>query len=414
MLKTNLSDIFSDLNTESSVILPKSIKIKNIKGLDTISDATSSFMPQKGSYSDATSSFMPQKGGYSDATSSFMPQKGGYLNGTKNKDINQLISMLSDTSYDNYTANSTDTEQLKNKLFNIIQGGSPPEIKIEEQNSDTIDLTDENENEYVIVHTEDSRYELKLTFSPNNSSVIITYPGNRQFQVFDSNENEMISWIDKVILDPLEEDIYAITLLWNALKILNNNLNKDLEKTKKCKLNLNQVIKWLYLFFTLVQSVKQIAITMNDKTIESIWINLNNLINKFNQNKGFDESDISMMTNSINSIKDSNTQWLQMFFDVCIQFHTKLITKRKKAFKKQLKDTFWNAYDIDTYNASTDLPPDFEKVINDQQVTDSIKYVKNLKDRIALIMATHYKDNTHYNITYDDKDIFVETPTFVF
>jgi len=50
-----------------------------------------------------------------------MPQKGGYLNGTKNKDINQLISMLSDTSYDNYTANSTDnTEQLKNKLFNII------------------------------------------------------------------------------------------------------------------------------------------------------------------------------------------------------------------------------------------------------------------------------------------------------
>jgi len=107
MSKTNLSDIFSDLNTESSVILPKYIKIKNIKDLDTISDATSSFMPQKE--------------GYSDATSSFMPQKGGYLNGTKNKDINQLISMLSDTSYDNYTANSTDnTEQLKNKLFNII------------------------------------------------------------------------------------------------------------------------------------------------------------------------------------------------------------------------------------------------------------------------------------------------------
>ena len=126
MLKNNLSDIFSDLNTESSVILPKSIKIKNIKGLDTISGATSSFMPQKE--------------GYSDATSSFMPQKGGYLNGTKNKDINQLISMLSDTSYDNYTANSTDTEQLKNKLFNIIQGGSPPETEIEEQNSDTIDL----------------------------------------------------------------------------------------------------------------------------------------------------------------------------------------------------------------------------------------------------------------------------------
>jgi len=123
MSKINLSDIFSDLNTESSVILPKSIKIKNIKALDTITDDTSSFMPQKGGYSDATSSFMPQKGGYSDATSSFMPQKGGYLNGTKNKDINQLISMLSATSESNYTANSTDTEQLKNKLFNIIQSG---------------------------------------------------------------------------------------------------------------------------------------------------------------------------------------------------------------------------------------------------------------------------------------------------
>jgi len=74
MNKYNLSDIFSDLNSESSVILPKSIKIKNIKSLDTISNTTSSFMPQKGSYSDATSSFMPQK--------------GGYLNDTKNNDIN--------------------------------------------------------------------------------------------------------------------------------------------------------------------------------------------------------------------------------------------------------------------------------------------------------------------------------------
>ena len=123
MDKYNLSDIFSDLNSESSVIMPKSIKIKNIKDLDTISNNTSSFMPQKGAYTDATSSFMPQKGGYSNNTSSFMPQKGGYLNGTKNKDINQLISMLSDTSYDNYTTNSTDTEQLKKKLLNIVQDG---------------------------------------------------------------------------------------------------------------------------------------------------------------------------------------------------------------------------------------------------------------------------------------------------
>jgi len=137
MLKTNLSDIFSDLNSESSVILPKSIKIKNINSVDTVVNTTSSFMPQNGAYSEATSSFMPQKGGYSDATSSFMPQKGGYLNGTKNKDIQQLISMLSATSDDNYTANSTtnstdNTEELKNKLFNIIQSGGVFEKEAEE------------------------------------------------------------------------------------------------------------------------------------------------------------------------------------------------------------------------------------------------------------------------------------------
>jgi hypothetical protein len=44
MVKNILDDIFSDLDSESSVIMPKSIKIKNIKSADTISDATSSFM----------------------------------------------------------------------------------------------------------------------------------------------------------------------------------------------------------------------------------------------------------------------------------------------------------------------------------------------------------------------------------
>ena len=114
-VKNSINDIFSDLNSESSVILPKSINIKDLE----IS-------------SDATSSFMPQKGVYFDSTSSFMPQKGGYLNANKNTvgDVNQLLSMLSDTSYDNYTTNSTDTEQLKNKLFNILQdGGSPTDSK---------------------------------------------------------------------------------------------------------------------------------------------------------------------------------------------------------------------------------------------------------------------------------------------
>ena len=55
-----------------------------------------------------------------------MPQKGGYLNNNKNRNINKLLSMLSATSYDNYTANSTDNaKQLKNKLLNKVQvGGS--------------------------------------------------------------------------------------------------------------------------------------------------------------------------------------------------------------------------------------------------------------------------------------------------
>ena len=103
MNKYNLSGIFSDLNSESSVILPKSIKIKSIKNLDTISDATSSFIPQK----------------------------GGYLNNNKNRNINKLLSMLSATSESYYTANSTDNaKQLKNKLLNKVQVGGSELINI--------------------------------------------------------------------------------------------------------------------------------------------------------------------------------------------------------------------------------------------------------------------------------------------
>jgi hypothetical protein len=90
MDKYNLSDIFSDLDSDSSIILPKSIKIKNIKDVDT---------------------------------SIFMPQEGGYLNNNKNKDITQLLSMLSATSHDNYTTNSTDTKQL-NKVQYGGTGGT--------------------------------------------------------------------------------------------------------------------------------------------------------------------------------------------------------------------------------------------------------------------------------------------------
>ena len=161
MVKNNLSNIFSDLNSETPILL-KSIKIKNINSVNTTSsfmpqnggylddtssfmpqnegylEATSSFMPQNEGYLEATSSFMPQNEGYLEATSSFMQQKGGYLDTTKNKDINQLISMLSATSENNYTTNSTDnntdTEHLRNKLFNILQDGGGMEDKLWEIN----------------------------------------------------------------------------------------------------------------------------------------------------------------------------------------------------------------------------------------------------------------------------------------
>jgi hypothetical protein len=187
MLKTNLSDIFSDLNSESSVILPKSIKIKNINSVDTVANTTSSFMPQKGAYSDATSSFMPQKGGYSDATSSFMPQKGGYLNGTNNKDIKQLISMLSATSDDNYTANSTDnTEQLKDKLFNIIQSGGVGDLNYFMRYIDMIfngnNLTI-NEDEYVRKYKEldeNDKQMLQTYYNERKSTGVLKGPQFRQ------------------------------------------------------------------------------------------------------------------------------------------------------------------------------------------------------------------------------------------
>jgi hypothetical protein len=172
MSKINLSDIFSDLNTESSVILPKSIKIKNIKNLDTITDAMSSFMPQKGSYSNATSSFMLQKG-------------GNFVN--SNKDINQLLSMLSATSHDNYTANSTDTEQLKNKLFNILQEGGNAIADYEHSDIDVINGYDESEVESILMLDGLNKYQLIRIISENTYLeilYIITNHPDKKWYIF--------------------------------------------------------------------------------------------------------------------------------------------------------------------------------------------------------------------------------------
>jgi hypothetical protein len=154
MVKNILDDIFSDLDSESSIIIPKSIKIKSIKSTDTISDATSSFMPQKG--------------GYFDATSSFMPQKGGYLN-SYNNDINQLVSMLSATSDNNYTTNSTDTEQLKNKLLNIVQeGGTPDDHTHIIYVCCLIDINVVNKIKELIKIQKDGRYRVYINCNPYN------------------------------------------------------------------------------------------------------------------------------------------------------------------------------------------------------------------------------------------------------
>ena len=108
--------------------------------LSATSSNTSMFMAQKGgsfntTNGEMTSSFMPQNGGYLSATSSnttrFMPQKGGSINKNNNNEVNQLISMLTSDSDDknNFTANSTATEELENRLRNMLQDGGAKKKK---------------------------------------------------------------------------------------------------------------------------------------------------------------------------------------------------------------------------------------------------------------------------------------------
>jgi hypothetical protein len=228
----------NNLNKYTSDILSKSLKIKNV---DIISNTTSSLMPQKGGYLDATSSFMPEKERYLDATSSFISQKGGYLNNNKNEDINHLISMLSATSESNYTTNSTNTEEIKNKLLNILQdGGSLPEL------IETFELI----NEYVILLNIKSlenltrpnymQFENKIIYILNNLSkedkkaflkdhienFIMTNPNilkehpillliykNIMFNIIDKSDlNEIINQITKGLYDQISKIIiYYLT-----------------------------------------------------------------------------------------------------------------------------------------------------------------------------------------------------------
>lgn len=95
--KNNLSEIFSEFKSETSDILLKPIKIININS------------------SNNTSSFIPQKGGFLSLTST-----------SNNNNITKLINMLISDSVDNNFSNfsnSSATEELRNKLINMLQDG---------------------------------------------------------------------------------------------------------------------------------------------------------------------------------------------------------------------------------------------------------------------------------------------------
>jgi hypothetical protein len=99
--KNNLSEIFSEFKSETSDILLKPIKIININA------------------SNNTSSFIPQKGGFFSLTST---SSNNDNNNNVTKLINMLISDSVDNNFSNFS-NSSATEELRNKLINMLQDG---------------------------------------------------------------------------------------------------------------------------------------------------------------------------------------------------------------------------------------------------------------------------------------------------
>ena len=111
------SDMSQNNNNSNHMFIPQ-------KGGSFDDKFTSSVVLQKRNFFDdnLTSSVVPQKGGFfnNNLTSSVVPQKGGSFN--NNNDVNQLISMLTPESNDknNFTTNSTNTEDLENRLRNML------------------------------------------------------------------------------------------------------------------------------------------------------------------------------------------------------------------------------------------------------------------------------------------------------
>jgi len=159
--KNNLRDIFAELNSETNVPLPEYVNIKNITTTEN------------------TSSFLPQKGGSFSITSA-----------NKNTDdqVNQLISMLTSESDDkhNFSANSTATEVLENRLRNMLQdGGAKKKHKKQRGGGDnelkeccdklkaagiSVKLNDKTCSEYFGEKTEASALS-ELFLAPKNNSV---------------------------------------------------------------------------------------------------------------------------------------------------------------------------------------------------------------------------------------------------
>jgi hypothetical protein len=106
--KNNLGNIFAELDSETNVSLPKYLNIKNINSSDNVSN------------------FLPQKGG---SFTSKGPEKN------TDDQVNQLISMLTSESEDkhNFSANSTATEVLENRLRNMLQDGGAKNKKGKKQ-----------------------------------------------------------------------------------------------------------------------------------------------------------------------------------------------------------------------------------------------------------------------------------------
>ena len=226
------------------------LKIKNV---DTISNTTSRLMPLKG--------------GYLDATSSFMQQKGGYLNNNKNKDINQY-QCDSATSESNYTTNSTNTEEIKNKLLNILQDGGGEE--------DYDDLIKTLEN-----------FETKII-----SSKLMDY--YEPFRVIiDMNENgiEYLEKIRSILNEGLDK-----TEIINFLGLLNKKIASDFGDS------LTKYPLLIFIYHRIISNISNLKKDNLEESTHNIRILLYNKIKKIYDN---------YLTKSLEQIDDLKKTMIQ-------------------------------------------------------------------------------------------------------